>query len=766
MKKIYSGSFNIQALSLFKFSIPKFLKYKMKSVIGPLLLLCFIQLATPFASFSQKLELSYSYFNLTRNSGGGTLEHGDTIEIHALAKVNSTTKNFYYIDTIPTGTSFINGSLKLMTNEGVSFTGSGPYTDASNDDGGVYDGAIPAVRINIKGNGTGFTSAQNGANFGLATGGGTVVNGTTLPKFYGNTLFIVAYKLLVTASNGDTIHPTGNYYFDTSGTTKSYRFNYAGIKVIQNQALCNNYSGATFTAESSFGSGNIQNRVAPAIVPAYTKVNLALNTPADNYYSIANNTSADGTTNNAGPYQPTTNNSRVFGGYWDIIGDHTGAANQATGNLPVTAGQPGGYMLVVNAAFTTGEVYRDTIKNVCPNTYYEFSAWVRNLCGVCGIDQNSHATYTPGVLPNLSYTINDVDYYTTGNMTHDTIWEKRGFIYKTGPSETQFRITIKNNAAGGGGNDWVLDDIKLATCYPNLVNSPKDTASSCSGVPLSLSDTVKSYFNNYTNYCWEKSIDGVNWSSTGNCSSKVPILVNGEWVYVVDTTFTPVPADSGTYYRLKVATTNSNLTNPTCSVSNSQKIFVKIFNVNCTLLNTQLLNFTGNIINDNAILKWNTESETNLKQYEVEKSFDGINFFRTGIVATVNDINGAEYSFNDPDPISSVAYYRLKLQVLYGNDIKYSKIIVLYNKNALFNVSIVNPFRANVKINVFLPEDGYANFNLYDVFGKTVSKKNVQLSKGNSKVTLDDVERLAPGIYILRSEFNNKVIQNKLFKSN
>ena len=357
--------------------------------------------------------------------------------------------------------------------------------------------------------------------------------------------------------------------------------------------MCNNFSSATFTAESSFGSGNIQNRVTPAIVPGYSKVNLALNNPQDNYYSIANNTSADGTTNNAGPYKPTTNNSRVFGGFWDIIGDHTGAANTSTGNLPIAAGQPGGYMLVVNAAFTTGEVYRDTIKNVCPNTYYEFSAWVRNICGVCGIDQNSSATYTPGVLPNLSYTINDVDYYTTGNMPHDTIWEKRGFIYKTGPTETQFRITIKNNAAGGGGNDWVLDDIKLATCYPNLINSPKDTATSCARCSLSLSDTVKSYFNNYTNYCWEKSLDGVNWVGTGVCSSKVPTLVNGEWVYTVDTTFTPVAADSGTFYRLKVATTAGNLNNALCSVSNSQKIFVKIFNVNCALLNNLLLDFTG-----------------------------------------------------------------------------------------------------------------------------------------------------------------------------
>ncbi len=118
--------------------------------------------------------------------------------------------------------------------------------------------------------------------------------------------------------------------------------------------------------------------------------------------------------------------------------------------------------------FLSGEAFHQTISNVCPNTNYEFSAWVRNICSVCGINANSVPTYTPGVLPNLSFDINGVSYYTTGDIPHDGTWQKRGFMYKTGPSETSFTISIKNNAAGGGGDDWVIDDIKLATCYPNF----------------------------------------------------------------------------------------------------------------------------------------------------------------------------------------------------------------------------------------------------------------------------------------------------------
>ena len=349
---------------------------------------------------------------------------------------------------------------------------------------------------------------------------------------------------------------------------------------------------------------------------------------------------------------------------------------------------------------------------------------------------------------------------------HDTVWKKRGFIYKTGPTETQFRITIKNNAAGGGGNDWVLDDIKLATCYPNLINSPKDTATSCTSFPMSLSDTVKSFFNNYTNFCWEKSTDGVTWAGTGVCGTKVPTLVNGLWVYFVDTSFVTVKADSGTYYRLKVGTTFSNLSDPTCSVTNSQKIFLKVFNVNCVLLDVNLLNFMGDIANDNAILRWTSQNEKQLKEYVVEKSLDGINFSRADEVTAVNDINGASYIFNDPDKISSVAYYRLKLVSTSVNGNNYSKVVAIYNKDASFSVSAINPFKNSLKLVVFVPADGEAKMVLYDAYGNSVSKKNVQLYKGNTGIELDNVANLPSGVYFLRTQFNNNIHQNKLFKLN
>ncbi len=709
---------------------------------------------------AQKLELSYSYLNISRANGGGTLEQGDTIEVHALVKVNAVTKNFYYIDTIPSGTIYLNNSMRIVTNENLTWKG--PFTNASLDDYGVYtiSGGTPRLRINL---GVGATFPDGAlANFGSTAGGGTVTPGN-VPKFYGQTLFVVAYQLKITANFGDTIHLTGNYYIDTANSKKRFRFDYAGIKIIQNQALCNNFSSASFTADSSFKRGIVQNRALPAIVPGYIKINLGPNSPQDNYYSIANNTSADGWTDNTGPYVPIANPHRVFNGFWDIIGDHTGAASPSLGNPPVAPGTNGGYMLVVNAAYPTGEAYRDTIKNVCPNTYYEFSAWVRNICGKCGIDSLSKQTYTPGVKPNLAFTINDVDYYTTGNMPWNQTWEKRGFIYKTGPSETQFAITIKNNAAGGGGNDWVLDDIKLATCYPNLIMNPRDTAKSCAGNPVYLSDTVKSYFNNYVNYCWEKSTDnGVTWVNTGSCGTKIPVLVNGLWQYIVDTVFTATVSDSGTFYRVKVATTFANLNDKKCSVDNSQKVFLKIYNINCIVLNAPELNFKGKLQNEKILLTWNGENDTKTKSFELQKSSDGINFSPLANIPA-NLKYPSAYTYVDPDPVQSKSYYRLRL-IPNGNDApRYSPVVALFDKID-FRMSAVNPFRNILKIETSTPAEGIVDIILCDTYGKVIIQKSVHTYGGATTLTLDETSRLSAGIYILRISYNGKIVQQKLYK--
>lgn len=699
---------------------------------------------------------SYTYQNVTRNNGGGTLEQGDTIEVRALVRVVDQTDNFFFRDSIDPGTEFIPNSLKVITNEGLIID---DYTDAGDNDRGIsfIDGGFNLLRINLGKN----TNRARTTNYNSRSPGGEVTPGD-IPQFYGNTLFLVAFRVKITANFGDIIHLTSNFFNDT----KDIRLEYPGIKIIKNQSLCKDFSSASFTAESDFGSGTVKNRTLEVTAPGYIKYPLSATGPGDGYYSVVNNTSANGTTNDAGPYNP--NPARVWG-VWDIIGDHTGATDPVAGNppTPITPSTNGGYMLVVNAAFPTGEVYRDTIKDVCPNTYYEFSAWIRNICGKCAINEESEQTFLPGVQPNLAFTVNDVDYYTTGNIPYEPRgWVKRGFIYKTGPTETSFAITIKNNAPGGGGNDWVIDDIKLATCYPNLIMNPSDTAKVCAGLLTQISDTVKSYYNNYTSYCWEKSLDnGVTWASTGNCGTGVPAIVDGLYQYVVDSVFTPVAADSGVYLRLKVATTSANLNDVNCSVNNSQKVYLKVYSVDCSVLENTAVALDGKLAQNRAVLQWVAQNEQGLKEYHIEKSLDGIHFYTSGIVPALNTIEDAHYKYDDPEPVYGQAYYRIKIVKKNVGYQKFSNSIVLQNSNAPFKMSVINPFKNDLEVDLFVPQQGKVNLLLYDIYGKIVDKKMVQISKGRSKVVFENTGGLMPGVYILRAIHNNTTLQRKLIKA-
>src|SRR6185295_9127077 len=106
----------------------------------------------------------------------------------------------------------------------------------------------------------------------------------------------------------------------------------------------------------------------------------------------------------------------------DIIGDHTGAVNPLLGNPATdTVNSTGGYMAVINSSYKPGITFLDTINNLCPNTYYQYSAWFRNICSRCACDSNgkppTSAGYIPtgpgdssGVHPNLTFNVNGYDY--------------------------------------------------------------------------------------------------------------------------------------------------------------------------------------------------------------------------------------------------------------------------------------------------------------------------------------------------------------------
>lgn len=151
---------------------------------------------------------------------------------------------------------------------------------------------------------------------------------------------------------------------------------------------------------------------------------------------------------NDGFYTLTGSSSSCFGGSWHTVGgDHTG----------------NGYFMLVNASYQPGDFFRTTVRDLCPNTTYEFAAWVLNVMRASGIQ------------PDLTFRIEREDgsllaQYATGPVPEhpSPLWEQYGFFFTTPPGNPVIVLRITNNAPGGIGNDLALDDITFRPCGPRV----------------------------------------------------------------------------------------------------------------------------------------------------------------------------------------------------------------------------------------------------------------------------------------------------------
>ncbi|MFT4565952.1 MAG: gliding motility-associated-like protein [Saprospiraceae bacterium] len=127
--------------------------------------------------------------------------------------------------------------------------------------------------------------------------------------------------------------------------------------------------------------------------------------------------------------------------------------------LPIedNSSDPNGYMMVVNASFEPGLFYDETIGNLCENTTFEFSADIINLIRQ-GVDGHSD--------PNVDFLIDDVKVLGTGNIPKNERWNTYSFAFETAPGQTSVKLSLRNNAPGGTGNDLALDNITFSACGP------------------------------------------------------------------------------------------------------------------------------------------------------------------------------------------------------------------------------------------------------------------------------------------------------------
>ena len=187
-------------------------------------------------------------------------------------------------------------------------------------------------------------------------------------------------------------------------------------------------------------------------------------------------------------------------------------------------------------------------------------------------------------------------------------------------------------------------------------------------------------------------------------------------------------------------------------------------------LPVQLTTFSG--YNEGSVnkLNWNTSSELNSMEFQIERSADGINFQHIGTEAAAGfSTQPLNYNFTDVSPLNGVNYYRLKM-VDMDYTYTYSNIIAINPIGMTLGNDIIlfpNPSTDNVFANITTVDRREINIVVIDISGRLIMTNRVQLSEGNHIIPIG-TSALAGGNYIIefRDQQNNLINSKKFIKKN
>ncbi|BAV04776.1 hypothetical protein FLA_0775 [Filimonas lacunae] len=221
--------------------------------------------------------------------------------------------------------------------------------------------------------------------------------------------------------------------------------------------------------------------------------------------------------------------------------------------------------MIVNASYSPGDFYLDTIHHLCGNTTYEFASWIVNLNkpnSICGA----------GVIrPNITFSIEKLNgavlaSFTTGAIepTNDPSWLQYGLFFTTQPNTRDVVIRMKNNAPGGCGNDLGLDDITFRPCgrnasaYIESMSGNRINICQNQATTVKLNAMISAGTEEDPVYQWQTSLDsGQTWQDVTNANSAA-CTIN-----------TTTNTTTGMHlYRLSIAE-SGNINTPSCRAASN-----------------------------------------------------------------------------------------------------------------------------------------------------------------------------------------------------
>ncbi|RTL58310.1 MAG: T9SS type A sorting domain-containing protein [Sphingobacteriales bacterium] len=182
-------------------------------------------------------------------------------------------------------------------------------------------------------------------------------------------------------------------------------------------------------------------------------------------------------------------------------------------------------------------------------------------------------------------------------------------------------------------------------------------------------------------------------------------------------------------------------------------------------LPVKLSAFSASLNNDVVTLNWATDFEESFDHFEIERSTNPSAFVKIGSKVSNHFSGRSAYQFEDNLSQSSenVFYYRLKMVDIDGR-FEYSKVISLRRDLKSIKSVIISPnpvVNGNAAAKISVAERGTISLSIMDVAGRTILRQTNAVSQGLNSISINNIEKLAPGLYVLKVINGNEITTAK-----
>lgn len=177
--------------------------------------------------------------------------------------------------------------------------------------------------------------------------------------------------------------------------------------------------------------------------------------------------------------------------------------------------------------------------------------------------------------------------------------------------------------------------------------------------------------------------------------------------------------------------------------------FVFVFKPNLTLPISVTSIRASLDANRTVQIEWNVTNGAGIKEYEIEKSTDGINFQQIATIKAKGESEPQVYTGKDLQP-GQLNYYRIKMLSTVGEE-KYSDVVKLMLKDEQENVVVYpNPsVGRSFGIQLINKPAGCYNLTLYNSAGQAIVQQSLVYTGGSATMIFSPMKKLAAGIYML-----------------